>query len=101
MLKIRKLQEGNNVLFQLEGKLDTTTAPDLNAAISSCHGDFQDLILDFEKLESLSSAGLRVLLFTHQGMKDGQRLLLKKVPELILDILEITGFTDILNIEQE
>ena len=98
MLKIKKLEEGNNILFQLEGKLDTTTAPDLNAAIKGCDGH---LILDFEKLESLSSAGLRVLLFTHQDMKDGQRLLLKKVPELILDILEITGFTDILNIEQE
>ena len=101
MLKIKKLEEGNNILFQLEGKLDTTTAPDLNAAIKGCDGHFRDLILDFEKLESLSSAGLRVLLFTHQDMKDGQRLLLKKVPELILDILEITGFTDILNIEQE
>jgi anti-sigma B factor antagonist len=101
MLKIKKLEEGNNILFQLEGKLDTTTAPDLNVAIKGCDGHFRDLILDFEKLESLSSAGLRVLLFTHQDMKDGQRLLLKKVPELILDILEITGFTDILNIEQE
>ena len=99
MLNITKLEEGNNIIFDLEGKLNTITAPDLSAEISKCNGDFQNLILGFEKLDTLSSAGLRVLLNTHQDMKDGQQLILRNVPELIMGILEITGFTDILNIE--
>lgn len=99
MLNIRKSEEENNVVFELEGKLDTITSPDLTEEISKCNGDFQNLILDFGKLEALSSAGLRVLLNTHQDMMDGQKLILRDVPELIMGILEITGFSDILNIE--
>lgn len=99
MLKIKKTEEGDNIILTLEGKLDTITSPELDAEIRKCGDDFKNLILDFDKLETLSSAGLRVLLNTHQDIKDGQRLVLKNVPELIMDIFEITGFSDILNIE--
>ena len=99
MLNIRKSEEENNVIFALEGKLDTNTSPDLSEEISKCNGDFQNLILDFGKLDTISSAGLRVLLNTHQDMMDGQKLILRNLNELVMSILEITGFTDILNIE--
>ena len=99
MMNIRKSEEGNNVILYLEGKLDTITSPDLAEEVSKCNGDFQNLIFDFEKLEVVSSAGLRVILNTHQDMKDGQKLIIRNVSELIMGIFEITGFEDILNVE--
>ena len=98
-MTIKKMKEGNDFILNLEGAIKTDTARELSEEISKCGDDFRDLILDCEKLTTISSAGLRVLLNTHQDLKDGQRLILRNVPELIMDIFEITGFTDFLNIE--
>jgi anti-sigma B factor antagonist len=100
MLNIKRIEEDNNIVLDLEGNLDTLTAPDLKEEISNCTGDFQNLILDFAKVQTLSSAGLRILLNTHQDMTtDGKKLVLRNVPELIMGIFEITGFNDIMNFE--
>ena len=99
MLNIKKSKEDNVTILELEGNVDTVTSPNLDEAISKCNDDYQYLILDFAKVETLSSAGLRVLLNTHQDMKDGQKLIIRNVSELIMGIFEITGFEDILNVE--
>ena len=99
MLTIDKKQEGNKIILQLEGKLDTLTSPDLDAEINELPDDFQELILDFTKLKYISSAGLRVLLKTQQNVHEGSRLVITNVDTVIMDILEVTGFTDFLTIE--
>lgn len=83
----------------VSGRLDTTTAPALEAAISEITGSCEQLVLDFTKLEYISSAGLRVILKAQKAMatKGGMKLL--HVNETIMEIFEITGFSDILTIE--
>lgn len=101
-MKIEKKKNGNEVTLLLTGRLDTTTAPQLEAEINASLPDAQKMILDFQELEYLSSAGLRVLLGTHKAfMKRGDgELLIRHVNETIQEVFEITGFLDILNIEQ-
>ena len=83
----------------LEGRLDTTTAPQLEAELKGALDDVKDLVLDFEKLEYISSAGLRVLLATQKVMNQQGTMVLKNVSDVINEIFEVTGFTDILTIE--
>lgn len=101
-MKIEKKNNGNEVTLLLTGRLDTTTAPQLETEINASLPDAQKMILDFQELEYLSSAGLRVLLGTHKAfMKRGDgELLIRHVNETIQEVFEITGFLDILNIEQ-
>lgn len=83
----------------VSGRLDTTTAPGLEAAISEITASCEQLVLDFAGLEYISSAGLRVILKAQKVMaaKGGMKLL--HVNETIMEIFEITGFSDILTIE--
>lgn len=99
MLNITKTSENSTVKFTLEGRLDTTTAPKLETEILSAIDGTTLLILDFEKLEYISSAGLRVLLLTQKKMNVQGKMKLVHVKESVMEILEITGFTDILTIE--
>lgn len=81
----------------LEGRLDTTTAPELEAELQL--EGITELVLDFEKLDYVSSAGLRVLLATQKVMNRQGSMLISNVNEGIMEIFEITGFVDILTIE--
>jgi anti-sigma B factor antagonist len=99
MMVIAKKVEGNRIILELDGKLDTNTSPDLREKIGECRDDFRELVLDFAKLSYISSAGLRVLLETHQDMHGGGKLIITNPAPIIKDIFEITGFTDILTIE--
>lgn len=81
----------------LEGRLDTTTAPELEAELQL--EGITELVLDFEKLDYVSSAGLRVLLATQKVMNRQGSMLIRNVNEGIMEIFEITGFIDILTIE--
>lgn len=81
----------------LEGRLDTTTAPELEAELQL--EGITELVLDFEKLDYVSSAGLRVLLATQKVMNRQGSMLIRNVNEGIMEIFEITGFVDILTIE--
>ena len=85
--------------LRVVGRLDTTTAPTLETAITEVIGNCEHLILDFAGLEYISSAGLRVILKAQKAMaaKGGMKLL--HVNETIMEIFEITGFSDILTIE--
>ncbi len=83
----------------VEGRLDTNTAPELDETLRSSLEGVTDLSLDLEKLEYLSSAGLRVLLSAQKTMNKQGTMVVKNVNETIMEIFEVTGFSDILTIQ--
>lgn len=99
MLNIRKTMENGKADFELEGRLDTVTAPELEKELKETLDGVNELSLDFEKLEYISSAGLRVLLSAQRVMSKQGEMKLSHVNETIMEILEVTGFADILTIE--
>ena len=99
MLNINKTSENGKARFALEGRLDTVTAPELEAALQEGIAGVGELTLDLEKLEYVSSAGLRVLLSTQKAMAKQGEMKLINVSEPIMEIFEITGFSEILSIE--
>ncbi len=100
MLNVAKQFDGKNAVFSLEGRLDTVTAPDLEKELRDVLPEVEELTMDFEKLDYISSAGLRVLLSTQKTMVDqGGDLKIVHVKEAIMEVFEITGFIDILTIE--
>ena len=96
MLNIDKNSDGNTLVVSLEGRLDTTTAPLLEAELKSSLEGVTSLILDMNKL---SSAGLRVLLSAQKTMNACGEMKITGVNETIMEIFEVTGFSDILTIE--
>ena len=98
-MKIEHIQNGTELTVALEGRLDTTTSPELEADLKNSLDGVESLILDFAKLEYISSAGLRVLLSTQKLMNRQGSMKLLHVGEVIMEIFEVTGFTDILTIE--
>ena len=99
MLNINKKLEDKTLTVALEGRLDTTTAPQLEAELKSALPKVTSLVMDFEKLEYISSAGLRVLLSAQKTMNKQGEMKLIHVNDVINEIFEVTGFSDILNIE--
>ncbi len=98
-MTITKKQDGAHLEIALEGRLDTMTSPELEAELKNSLDDAEDLILDFSKLEYISSAGLRVLLSAHKVMSRKGGLTIKNVNEIVREVFDVTGFADILNIE--
>jgi len=98
-MEIIKKKEGKTLEVALEGRLDTTTAPKLEEVVKNDTEDITDLIFDFEKLEYVSSAGLRVLLAAQKQMNKQGKMVIKNVNADIMDVFEITGFADILTVE--
>ena len=99
MLNINKKMEDKTLTVALEGRLDTTTAPQLEEELKNDLPDVTSLVMDFEKLEYISSAGLRVLLSAQKIMNKQGEMKLIHVNDVINEIFEVTGFSDILNIE--
>lgn len=99
MMNIVKKAEGNELLIALEGRLDTTTAPMLEAEIRDNLEGVENLVLDFEKLEYISSAGLRVLLSAQKTMNKQGSMVVRNTSDEVKEIFEVTGFSDILTIE--
>lgn len=97
-MTIDKKIEGENLLISLEGRLDTTTAPQLEAELKSLEG-ITSLVIDMASLEYISSAGLRVLLSTQKVMNKQGKMVIKNVNDTIKEVFEVTGFIDILTIE--
>lgn len=98
-MNIIKNTEGKTLNIALEGRLDTTTAPQLEAELKQSIADNTELILDFAKLEYLSSAGLRVLLAAQKVMNKQGKMVIRNVNDVISEVFEVTGFADILTIE--
>ena len=99
-MTITKAQNGSALVLSVEGRLDTVTAPDLEKEIVAVEADVNELTVDFSKLDYISSAGLRVLLSAHKAFVKKGGMVVKNVNETLLDIFEVTGFKDILNIQQ-
>ena len=99
MLNIVRERLEDALTVKLEGRLDTTTAPELENALNEALADVKTLLFDMTALEYISSAGLRVLLSTQKKMNRQGSMKLIGVSETIMEILEITGFCDILTIE--
>ena len=99
MLNIQKTVENEKVTCALEGRLDTVTSPELESELSAVIDGAKSLTFDFEGLEYISSAGLRVLLSTQKIMNRQGEMKIVNVNETIMDIFEVTGFSDILTIE--
>ncbi len=99
MLNITKNLEDTKLTVYLEGRLDTTTAPQLEESMKESINNVTELIMDFEKLEYISSAGLRVLLSCQKIMSKQGSMKVIHVSDLIKEICEVTGFIDSLTIE--
>ena len=99
MFSINKTVENGKAVLAPEGRLDTMTAPEMERAVKEILPEITLLTLDLEKLDYISSAGLRVLLFAHKAMKIRGEMKVRNVNETISEIFEVTGFSDILDIE--
>lgn len=97
-MNIVKTVDGSKLSVALEGRLDTSSAPQLEAELKALDG-VAELVIDMAGLEYLSSAGLRVLLAAQKTMNKQGSMVLYNVNETIMEVFEITGFVDILTIE--
>ena len=97
-MNIQKTLSGAALTVALEGRLDTTTAPKLEELRGSVDG-VSRLVFDLAKLEYISSAGLRVLLAMQKLMNQQREMVLQNVNEAVMEVFEVTGFSDILSIE--
>ena len=98
-MTITKKAEGSLLTIALAGRLDSATAPQLEAELASDLVNIKNLIFDFAELEYMSSAGLRLLLSAQKIMAKQGNMKLIHVNQSIKDVFEITGFSDILTIE--
>ena len=98
-MTIEKNLNGTELNVKVIGRLDTVTAPGLEASLKESFDGVTKLVLDFAELEYLSSAGLRVLLAFQKAMNKKGEMILRNVNETINEIFEVTGFVDILTIE--
>ena len=99
MLNIEMNRDGGELVIRLEGRLDTVTAPELEEKMSGALDEVESLTMDFEKLEYISSAGLRILLTTQKQMNRQGKMKVIHANDVIREIFEVTGFVDILTIE--
>ena len=98
-MTIEKNLNGAELIVKVVGRLDTTTAPELEASLKESFEGLEKLVLDFSELDYLSSAGLRVLLQAQKAMNKQGEMVVRNVNETISEIFEVTGFADILTIE--
>ncbi len=98
-MTIKKMRNGDELTIALIGRLDTNTAPDLEMELKSGLGNVKSLVFDMERLEYVSSAGLRVLLYAQKVMNRQGGMKICHANEMIMEVFDITGFTEILTIE--
>ena len=98
-MNIQKALSGAALMVALEGRLDTTTAPKLEEELRGSVDGVSRLVFDLAKLEYISSAGLRVLLAMQKLMNQQGEMVLQNVNEAVMEVFEVTGFSDILRIE--
>ncbi len=98
-MTINKIANGSELTIALDGRLDTTTAPQLDDELKTALAGVTKLDFDLSKLEYISSAGLRVLLSAQKAMNKQGEMVVKNVSDEIKEIFEVTGFVDILTIE--
>ena len=98
-MTINKSRNDCELILAVEGRLETTTAPELEAVIKTELEGVTELVFDLSKLEYISSAGLRVLLMAQKTMNRQGAMKVRGASEIVSEIFEVTGFTDILTLE--
>ena len=98
-MDIKTSKEGTTLTVAVTGRIDTTTAPQLEAELKTGVSGITELIMDFAGVEYISSAGLRVLLSAQKVMNRQGSMVIRNVNETVMDVFEVTGFVDILTIE--
>lgn len=98
-MKINKNKEGSTLTVSLEGRLDTTTSPELSKELDTALEGVKKLVFDLTSLEYISSSGLRVLLSAQKTMNTAGEMIVCGVSQDILEIFDVTGFSDFLTIE--
>lgn len=98
-MEINKTSDNGTLTVALVGRLDTTTAPLLETALKTSLDGVGELIFDLAELEYISSAGLRVLLSSQKVMNQQGTMVVRNVSEAVMEVFDITGFTDVLTIE--
>ncbi len=98
-MEIKKQAEGDKLTLTLNGRLDTMTSPELEEVLKESLDGVKDLAFDFTELEYLSSAGLRVLLGAQKTMSEIGKMTIRHVNEPVMEVLEVTGFTNVFSIE--
>lgn len=98
-MEIMKESHDTDLTLKLRGRLDTSTAPELEGEIKTCLEGVQSLTLDLKELEYISSAGLRVLLSAQKAMNKQGSMVVRNVNPIVRDVFDITGFSDFLTIE--
>lgn len=98
-MTIEKKMENGNVTLTVSGRLDTTTAPELEKTVDGVLDGTKELVFDMTGLEYISSAGLRVILKAQKAMNAQGSMKLTGVNDSIMEVFDITGFLDILTIE--
>ena len=98
-MTIKKIKNDSAMTIAVEGRLETTTAPELEAVVKSELDGVSELTLDLSKLEYISSAGLRVILSAQKIMNNQGKMVVTGANDIVKEIFDITGFSDILTIE--
>ena len=98
-MKLTKTTQETTLNLAIEGRIDTTTAPQLEAELKTSISGVKELYLDFAGVEYISSAGLRVLLSAQKVMNRQGKMVITNVNETVMDVFDVTGFVDILTIE--
>ncbi len=98
-MEIIESRDGDRVVLRIVGRLDTNTAPQLDSYLKTNVTSDGGLVLDMSELDYVSSAGLRVILATHKVMSNRGGLYVTNVKDTVMEVLEATGFTDVLNME--
>ena len=101
MMNIIQNRNNNQLVIALEGRLDISTAPDLDKVVNNDLDGVTELVFDLEKLNYISSVGLRVLLFAQKKMNRQDSMKVINVNEMVMDVFAAMGFADIMKIEQK
>ena len=98
-MKIDVEKNGNETIIKVSGRVDATTAPELDNKVNECIDGVSKLIFDFKDMEYISSAGLRVILSAQKKMNTQGEMVVRNASEDVMDVFEITGFLDFLKFE--
>ncbi len=99
-MEIKKLLEGTTLTVTLSGRLDASNAQELTKELNTSLNGVKDLIFDFTNLKYVASAGLRVLLTAQKRMNKQGSMTIRNVNDSVMEVLEMTGFADLMNIEK-
>jgi anti-sigma B factor antagonist len=100
-MDINKTLEGNKLVVKVAGRMDSVSAPELEAALNESLDGVEELVFDFSELEYISSAGLRVLLTSYKKMNSQGTMTIININDIIREIFEVTGFAEIFTVEEK